>query len=109
MADLRTGKRFPLSLPITIHDKQKKRTATTSNLSAAGVYIWADTALEVGSAIKFDITLPGNVLGTPKDVQIECTGRVVRSEGSQRKKPRNASADQRGVACVIDHYRFIRR
>jgi hypothetical protein len=75
-------------------------------MSSAGVYIMADTDLTVGSSIEFDITLPAVVLGTPADVEVRCTGRVVRKEsggGSGKKKKKN------GVACVIDEYKFIRK
>jgi PilZ domain len=106
MSEARTGKRFPLELPIRIHRKGGDDKATTADMSAAGVYIMADTELAVGSTIEFDITLPADVLGTPTDVEVHCTGRVVRKEsgaGTGKKKKKN------GVACVIDQYEFIRK
>jgi hypothetical protein len=79
-------------------------------MSAAGVYIMADTDLPVGSPIEFDITLPANVLGTPTDVEVHCSGRVVRKE---TEAATSASAGKKkkksGVACVIDEYQFIRK
>ncbi len=87
--EARTGKRFPLELPIKIHGKGGDDSATTGNMSAAGVYIMADLNLAIGSNIEFDITLPKEVLGTPGDVEVHCTGRVVRKErkrGSRRRK-----------------------
>jgi PilZ domain-containing protein len=108
--EARTGKRFPLELPIKIHGKKGDDAGTTANMSAAGVYIMADLDLAIGSPIEFDITLPAGVLGTPADVEVRCTGRVVRKEtaaaaaaNSSRKKKKN------GVACVIDQYKFIRK
>ncbi len=108
MSEARTGKRFPLELPIKIHRKGGDDSATTADMSAAGVYIMADTDLPVGSPIAFDITLPAAVLGTPTDVEVHCTGRVVRKEagasaGAGKKKKKS------GVACVIDEYKFIRK
>ena len=108
MPEARTGKRFPLELPIRI--RQKKAAAanagTTADVSSAGVYIQANTDLAVGSSIEFDITLPAKVLGTPTDVEVHCTGRVVRreSEGTNGRGRR-----KNGVACVIDQYKFIRK
>lgn len=106
MSEARTGKRFPLELPTRIRRKGGDDKATTADMSAAGVYIMADTELVVGSPIEFDITLPANVLGTPTDVEVHCTGRVVRKEsgatGGKKKK-------RKGVACVIDQYEFIRK
>jgi hypothetical protein len=101
----RTGKRFPLELPITILERGSRKAAgTTANVSAAGVYIQSPADIEVGSKIEFDITLPGKVVGTDADVQIHCKGRVIRAEDSGKKK-----ASKRGVACVIDQYKFVRK
>lgn len=108
MSEARTGKRFPLELPIRFRQKKtvSGEDATTANVSSAGVYIQANTDLAVGSSIEFDITLPAKVLGTPGDVEVHCTGRVVRRETSgQNGKSRRRS----GVACVIDQYKFIRK
>jgi PilZ domain len=109
MSEARTGKRFPLELPIRIRMKQAAgiKDGTTANVSAAGVYIHANTDLAVGSPIEFDITLPAKVLGTPADVEVHCSGRVVRNEpGSQSIKGKKK---KNGVACVIDQYKFIRK
>lgn len=102
MSDARTGKRFPLQLPITIEESSSssKQSGLTGNVSAAGVYLEADTKLEIGSAVRFDIRLPKDVLGTKTDVTIRCTGRVVRKEDSKEGKS--------GLACVIDDYQFKR-
>jgi PilZ domain len=107
VTEARTGKRFPLHLPIKIHkeDATIETAGMTGDLSAAGVYIRADAALEVGSPVEFEITLPPEVTGGKDDVVIQCRGRVVRTD-----EP-NASTEpghSRGVACVIDSYEFVR-
>ena len=105
MADSRTGKRFPLALPITIKPKKtgKSASGTTADVSAAGVFIQASASLDVGAMIEFDITLPGKIVGSNHNVEISCKGRVVRMEAGKGKKK-----GKQGVACVIDHYKFIR-
>jgi hypothetical protein len=109
--DVRTGKRFPLELPITIHDRgsARKQQGTTFNVSASGVYVRAAKNLKIGSHVSFEILLPGKVLGTEHDVRIRCAGRVVRSDPSRGAGKRiEASREKmRGMACVIDQYRFI--
>ena len=102
MAENRTGKRFPLQLPIRVHKTQAAgdHKAVTGNLSAAGVYIHADAELQVGSQIEFEITLPSDIIGGNNDVRVRCQGRVVR-----RERPHG---DKGGVACVIDNYKFVR-
>jgi hypothetical protein len=103
MSESRTGKRFPLAL--AIHG-QGVDNATTADISAAGVYIMAETDLAVGSPIEFDITLPAGVLGTREDVEVHCIGRVVRKEaGASAGKGKM----RHGVACVIDQYKFLRK
>jgi hypothetical protein len=102
--EARTGKRFPLELPIKLHSENASGDAkgTTGNLSAAGVYIRADASLEIGSPVEFEITLPPEVTGGQENVVIQCKGRVVRTD------PTGTSEDGKGVACVIDSYEFVR-
>jgi PilZ domain len=107
VSDARTGKRFPLELPIKIHkqDSGGDSSGVTGNLSAAGVYIRANEALEVGSPVEFEIALPPEMTGAKENVVIQCRGRVVRTdEPAGGSKPSEA----RGVACVIDSYEFVR-
>ncbi|MGB9236282.1 MAG: PilZ domain-containing protein [Terriglobales bacterium] len=106
MAEARTGKRFPLHLPIKIHkeDSAAEASGVTGDLSAAGVYIRADASLEVGSPVEFEIALPPEVTGGKEDVVIQCRGRVVRTDGPSA----GATPETRGVACVIDSYEFVR-
>jgi len=105
VSDLRTGKRFPLELPIKIHkqDESGEHSGVTGNLSAAGVYIRADATLDVGSTVEFEITLPPEMTGAKEGVVIQCRGRVVRTD-----EPAGSATDARGVACVIDSYDFVR-
>ena len=68
MSEARTGKRFPLELPIKIHkgDAGGDASGVTGNLSAAGVYIRADASLDIGSPVEFEITLPPEMTGAKK-------------------------------------------
>jgi hypothetical protein len=107
VSEARTGKRFPLELPIKIHKAEQsgESSGVTGNLSAAGVYIRADATLEVGSNVEFEIALPPEVTGAQENVVIQCRGRVVRTD----EPPSGSSpTEARGVACVIDSYDFVR-
>lgn len=99
MAEMRSGKRFPLELPIEVGGQSA---AVTGNVSAAGVYVLADSKMEVGTEIDFELTLPAAVLGSGTDVKVRCHGRVVRHE------KRSRSGQPEGYACIIDHYKFVR-
>jgi hypothetical protein len=96
--EARTGKRFPLELPIKIGSAS----GITGDLSAAGVYIKADAAMEIGSPVEFEITLPPEMTGGQENVTIQCKGRVVRTDDEGK------GGEGRGVACVIDSYEFVR-
>jgi hypothetical protein len=101
--EARTGKRFPLELPIKIHKGETgDAKGVTGNLSAAGVFIRADASMEIGSPVEFEITLPPEMTGGQENVTIQCKGRVVRSD------PTGSGGEGRGVACVIDSYEFVR-
>jgi len=105
VSEARTGKRFPLELPIKIHKAEEsgQHSGVTGNLSAAGVYIRADASLDVGSNVEFEIALPPEVTGAKDNVIVQCRGRVVRTD-----EPASGTTEARGVACVIDSYDFIR-
>lgn len=100
--EARTGKRFPLELPIKVHQEKGDTKGTTGNLSAAGVYIRADASMEIGSPVEFEITLPPEMTGGQENVTIQCKGRVVRADET------GEGGEGRGVACVIDSYEFVR-
>jgi len=96
---------FPFEVTwVRVYEESGEHRGVTGNLSAAGVYIRADAALEVGSNVEFEITLPPEVTGAKENVVVQCRGRVVRSD-----EPAGNAAESRGVACVIDTYDFVRR
>jgi hypothetical protein len=92
-----------MDLPIRVHiaNSSTEHQGRTGNVSAAGVYILVDAALEVGSNVEFDITFPAEVIGAKQDVGVHCRGRVVRNELPDQP-------GSHGVACVIDSYKFVR-
>lgn len=117
MTDSRTGKRFPLQLPIRVAGKD----GVTRNVSAAGIYLDAAADVSVGSEIQFDLILPAAVVGGDNDVHVMCTGHVVRVDvrtGKEADKDKDKDTDQDrtgspveaqgGLACVIDHYKMVR-
>jgi PilZ domain len=100
VADIRTSRRFPVHLPLKILGEQDSPVGHTENISAAGVYLWIEGGMEVGAAAEFEITIPGETIGAPKDVRLHCQGRVVRCDPEQ--------AGRSGVACVIESYEILR-
>jgi hypothetical protein len=102
LSDARTGRRFPLTLPVKIKagTSRRSQSAITDNLSAASVFITTDLPFRIGSKLNFEITLPAPIIGSKNDVEVKCAGRVVRVDTPTRGK-------RRGVACVIDRYEFV--
>jgi hypothetical protein len=90
-----------MSLPVKIKGASSGRSheAKTDNLSAAGVFITTSLPFRKGSKLTFQITLPSAVIGAANNVEVNCAGRVVRVDAANGKR--------RGVACVIDRYRFV--
>jgi PilZ domain len=98
-AEMQSAPRFPLHLPVELKSQSGDYSAETQNISANGVLFAMDRDVPVGSLVDFTILLPGDVVGSRSDVQIDCHGRVVRSFEDKGR---------RGVGVVIDEYHFER-
>jgi hypothetical protein len=98
-AEMQSAPRFPLHLPVELKSAGGDCVAETQNISANGVLFAMDRDVPVGSLVDFTILLPGEVVGAPSNVQIDCHGRVVRSFEDRGR---------RGVGVVIDEYHFER-
>ncbi len=98
--EVRCAVRFPLSLQAVLSSDREQYKALTRNVSASGVLLEVHDPLEVGQGIDFSIRMPGDVLGAPTDVMVQCHGRVVRCSLSQ---------GQYQAAATIDEYRFAER
>lgn len=94
-ANLRCAVRFPLHLPVSIFANGSPDHGVTHDISAAGVLIHCNRDYAVGSHIRFSISMPAQALGAEHDVQVECTGRVVRC---------TPMGDQVAVGAIIDEY-----
>lgn len=95
--EVRCAVRFPLSLPVVLTTDVERFTAVTSNVSASGVLFITDRKVQAGTQIEFSLRMPGEILGTPRDVLVQCQGRVVRCYPSQAGF---------NTAATIDEYRF---
>ena len=95
--EVRCAVRFPLVLPVVLAAGNVEFAAITRNISASGVLFDLDRKLQPGMEIKFSLRMLGAILGTPHDVLVHCTGRVVRCSISQNHFL---------AAATIDEYRF---
>jgi len=95
--EVRCAVRFPLALPVVLSTGDGDVPALTRNISASGVLFSLDRALAIGQDVRFSMRMPHTILGTPHDVLVHCTGRVVRCSSSQ---------NEHLAAATIDEYRF---
>lgn len=97
--NMRSSVRFPLRIPVALRTEQREHKAQTSDISAGGVLMTLEAGLPVGTPVEFTLEMPARMIGSAKDVLVNCVGRVVRCSRSD---------DGCAVAAVIDDYRFIR-
>ena len=97
--EMQSAPRFPLHLSASVKGQSGALSAETQNISANGVLFAMDNDVPVGSMVDFTILLPGDIVGSKRNVQIDCRGRVIRSFDDRGR---------RGVGVVIDEYRFER-
>jgi hypothetical protein len=95
--ELRNAVRFPLRIPLRLFTANGEIAAATENISATGVAFTLARPLEVQTQVRFTMKMPAEAMGTPTDVVVHCTGRVVRC---------NTSETCWRAAAVIDEYYF---
>jgi PilZ domain len=98
----RANRRFSLQLPVSIHytdGHAPEIAAETRNVSAQGVYFYAQSKLAEGSRIEFTMTLPPEVTLTDS-IRVRCQGKVVRIDNG-------GSSAEIGIAAIIEQYDFI--
>ena len=92
---LRTAVRFPVKLAIHVRADQDHYEAVTEDISANGLLFVGKRLPQVDREIEFTIDMPSEIMGSEKDVEIHCRGRVVRHQ---------KQGDQEQAAAVIDEY-----
>ncbi|HEY9125924.1 MAG TPA: PilZ domain-containing protein [Acidobacteriaceae bacterium] len=95
--EVRCAVRFPLALPVVLSTGDQEFAAVTVNVSASGVLFLTDRQVMTGMTIGFQLRMPGEILGTKRDVLVHCRGRVVRCYASQAGYH---------TAATIDEYKF---
>jgi hypothetical protein len=96
--EVRASVRFPLHLPVKLEMPNHRWVeATTQDISASGFLFRSDYEFPADSRFDFAIQMPAAIMGTPTDVVVHGSARVVRS---YKKEPMNFTA------VVIDDYAF---
>lgn len=97
----RTSRRFNMSLPLVVRtpeaDNGGEINTETRDVSFRGLFFLLEGNHSVGSSMEFVLTLPKEVT-MAGDVQIRCTGEVVRVEEHNGRH---------GIAARIEKYEFL--
>jgi hypothetical protein len=94
-------RRFPMRLPAIVRFGDSNEFQTeTQNVSARGVFLYLDHAVEAGAKIDITLTFPPHVTQT-EAVQIRFKARVIRVEDALPSAPV-------GTAVMIEDYEFLK-
>lgn len=100
-SERRGTRRYSMVLPLSVRCSGPggivERPGKTRDVSFRGLYFWTDADFAPGAEIEFTLTLPKEVT-MAADVNIKCTGRIVRVE------PKDGD---HGIAAQIEHYEFL--
>ena len=97
--DSRSAQRFLLNVPLQMEIPGANEPAifATRDVSYKGVFFYSDHPLPENAPIRFTMKLKS---AEQEDLQVVCTGTVVRVEWV---------GDSNGVAATIDSYKFMRQ
>lgn len=95
----RSGQRFQLHLPLTIHVDGKATPGFTQDVSSRGLFFYSEARLAEGSVVELTFTMPSEItLGD--SMRVRGRGRVLRSDSSQ-------AGPRTGVAVQLDSYEYL--
>jgi len=95
----RAAQRFEVHLPVSVHFNGQTVPGFTQDLSARGIFLYAEADLPRGAAVELTFMMPSEVtLG--ESMPVRGHGRVLRSvptQGSQRN----------GIAVQLESYEYL--
>ena len=93
--------RFPLEMPVWVRVPGSDATvhAKTRDVSASGVFFYANFEIRPDAEIEFTMTLPPELTRTAA-IQVSCKGKVVRVQT-------DAETGKIGIAAAIHSYDFL--
>ncbi len=95
----RSGQRFQLHLPLTIHVDGKAVPGFTQDVTSRGLFLYTEASLAEGSVVELTFTMPSEItLG--ESMRVRGRGRVLRADRSQ-------AGPRTGVAVQLDSYQYL--
>jgi hypothetical protein len=98
----RAARRFALRIPVSVargENLEPTEPAQLRDVSARGISLYLESAVEKGSILTFTLTLPPEITLT-ESIRVQCKGRVVRVENV-------GSSGKILVAAEIEDYQFV--
>jgi|SRR5581483_7512541 len=111
-------RRYRLPLPLRVWFRKKRDSfaakrsqvevedTVTENISSTGCYFLLGEAPPVGSKAEMEITIAPGITGLHSS-RVLCSGKIVRVEEPKQEAAAPGGKKKVGVACTIDHYRFL--
>lgn len=116
-------RRYRLPLPLRVWFKKRREALSkradvevedtvTENISSTGCYFLLADAPPVGSKAEMEITIDPGLTGS-RSSKVICSGKIVRVDppdtikGAKKEASVKGGKKKVGVACTIDHYRFL--
>lgn len=95
----RSGQRFQLHLPLTIHIDGKAVPGFTQDLSSRGLFLYTEALLAEGAVVELTFTMPSEIT-LAESMRVRGRGRVLRADPS-------LSGPRTGIAVQLDSYQYL--
>jgi hypothetical protein len=100
----RGAQRFEVGLPLAIRFEERTLHGFAQDLSARGMFFYAETALPEGAVVEITFTMPSEVtLG--ESMPVRCRGRVLRTLAAQAGHSQDNQCS--GIAVQLDSYEYL--
>lgn len=94
----RSGQRFQLNLPVTVHVDGAAFPGCTQDVSARGLFVYLETKVNEGQAVELTFTMPSEIT-LSENMRVRAHGRVLRGAA--------ASGTASGIAVQLNSYQYL--
>lgn len=95
----RSGQRFQLNLPVTVHVDGATFPGYSQDISARGLFVYVEAHLDEGRAVELTFTMPSEIT-LAENMRVRAHGRVLRKVAA-------ASGSTSGIAVQLDSYQYL--
>jgi hypothetical protein len=95
----RAGHRFEVNLPVSIQVGDRTLAGFTQDVSARGVFLYAEAELPEGTPVELTFTMPSEIT-LAESMRVRCCGRVLRSLAC-------GAGQKNGIAVHLGSYEYL--